>query len=865
MQIFRKLFNPLKYQAIVAERKTFWKKYEFIIVAVVTLLFVYIVVVFNQKINFILGNELTIHLLSNKKSFYMNYGNVSELKFDVSVSTFAYCKSACSYEFNDLSRNKNVDKGAFELEKDQRFTKGYELSVKRLGSGQDIYVFDARCRNTRSLLCLTKSNEKFESSLIIVNYDLTETEKELKKILRQNVTELLNLLADADVLGQQLSQKYFDLGLKLNLANLSKQKIRIDDDYDKVRISIENLRSLWSVENYIKLNQLFNENFFKILEHIKNSIASLDKNIDGTAELHNSLLLQLGLLSHEMNELGVFAILLEDNETIDNFTANLNEFKMAAQSINNSSFNTYDEPITSIKNITSRQNLIIEKSKIPSAEIAFSSEYLLKYENELLCSLKHDCSQNTSKNISINDLLKNTEHFIRSYPNADNIRQNCNLLEGLAAVYSDTRNKTLGIIMDKNISFPSDNGFLLLTDDFKANEARKLNNSYYESFEKIKLENKTWQFVIRIANSTLPNNKTDAVPLNYNQSINISLYLLSKINYSAETLPLINKCAGLNNLGKISDFDFEPVAYNMAYNVTSRIDINLSDNPPVCCIFNECKPCCRGESCSNNPKTFPVIFLHGYAVVKEYSPEFSLDAFNELQLKLQEEGYLNAGTLLHSGRKAEEKGEWGLSGKPVMVKVTYYYDVYRKEDEYEIVPAKSESINTYALRLKDIIDVVKEKTGKPKVNIIAFSMGGLVARKYIQIFGEDSVYKLITIGTPHKGVAGDVTHLCPVLGEYKECADMRQNSLFLNKLNDPSNQPQNVKLFGIIGSGCLRDGKDGDGIVLKEHALLKGIVAAKEFFVNGTCSGPFNQFHTDLLEVDKHPETYRIVKEILRE
>ena len=897
MHAIRKLFNPLKYQAIVAGQKAFWKKHEFAIVAVVTLLFVYLVVVFNQKINLLFGNEFTIHLMPYQKSFYMNYGNASEIEFDVSVSAFAYCKAACSYRLNDLSRNDTIDSGNFKLEKEQHFTKRYELSVRRLGSGQDIYSFDARCRNTRSLLCLSDSNEKFESSFVIVNYDLTDTEKELKKILRQNVTQLLNLMADVDELIQQLSQKYSELGLKVNLDNLSKQKIRISDDYAHARISIENLRSLWSAENYIKLSQLFDESIFKILENIeniKNSIAALDKGINNIAELHNSLLSQMGFLSNEMNELGAFvsvAGLLDDgNETLNNFISNADEFRKAAFSITGNTFSAYGNLIMSIENITARENLIIEKSKIPAAELAFNFEYFLKYEHNILCSLKQECNQNISSNssnssnisnISLNDLLKNAGDFVKSYPNAAYIRQSCNLLKGLESAYSDIRNKSLGIITGKNISFPSDNWFLLLADDFKANEARKINNSYYEAFEKIISENKTEPFIVRIADSTLPNSKVTSVPLtvplNYsqsiNQSINISLYLLSKINYSAETAPLINKCAELDKPAKANDFNFELVAYNITYNAAnaaSKIDTNLSDNPPVCCIFNECKPCCRDESCSNDPKTFPVIFLHGYAVVKEYSPEFSLEGFSELQLKLQDEGYLNAGTLLYSGRKAEEKkseekGEWGLSGKPIAVKVTYYYDIYRKEDKYEIVPAKSESINTYALRLKDIIDVVKEKTGKPKVNIVAFSMGGLVARKYIQIFGDGPVYKLITIGTPHKGVIGDVAQLCPLLGEYKECVDMQQNSLFLNKLNDPSTQPQNVQLYNIIGSGCLRDGKDGDGIILKEHASLKGISPAKEFFVNGTCSGLFNQFHTDLLEADKYPETYRMIKEILRE
>ena len=238
----------------MAQQKSFWKKYEFLIVGLFTLLLIYFIVVFNQKINFLLGNELIVYLTPNQKSFVMHYGNVSQAKFDVTIDNAAYCKAHCSYSFNDRSKNEIIDNGVFELQKDNHFIKNYSLGVKRLGSGQDIYSFDVSCHSIRSFFCLTKGDEKSRSSLITVNYGLTETEKELKKLLKQNVTHLLEELSDSDILHQILSQKYFELGFKVNLNNLSRQKIDIDDTYDKTRISIENLVSLWAVEDYLKLS-----------------------------------------------------------------------------------------------------------------------------------------------------------------------------------------------------------------------------------------------------------------------------------------------------------------------------------------------------------------------------------------------------------------------------------------------------------------------------------------------------------------------------------------------------------------------------------------------------------------------------------
>ncbi len=840
--------------------KNFFRKYEFFIIAVLVVLFIYLVVVFNQKINFLLGNELIVYLSPQQKSFDMHYGNVSKIEFDVSIDNVAYCKAQCSYSFNDRSANDVIDKGDFEIAKGQHFTKSYDLSVKRLGSGQDIYGFDVKCHSIRSFLCLTKSPEKFRSSLITVNYDLTETEKELKKILKQNVTELLEFLANVDILHQQLNQKYFELAHKVNLNQLSKDKIDINDVYDKTRISIENLRSLWSIENYVRLNQLFNGSFFETLDNIKKSIEDLNKKIDNIVELHNELLSKLSVLKKNLNELNNFVNTLDDNEISKNFADNIKKFNEVSSSITNNTFNNYKYVIEGIENITEQQNSIIEKTRLSSAQLFFNSEYYLKFENDLLCSLKQDCKEN----ISVGSILKNAEKFIEDFPNSNALKQKCNLLKELEQEYSNIRNETLNLISEKNISFPSDEEFLTLSNNFKDNEIRKINNSYFESFEKIMLENKTNEDIIKIAKEILPQNITNILPLGYNLSINISLHLLSKIKPSDETLALLNKCSKLNPKEKIEVFDFEPISTNITYKIISKIDTNLSDNPPICCVFNECKPCCRDESCKNDPKTFPIIFLHGHSLAKDNSPEFSLDSFNKLQSKLQEDGYLNAGIVsLYSQNEVLQAGIWGLSGKPITVKASYYYDAFRKEDKYIVVPTKSENIDAYALRLKDLIDIVKERTNKPKVNIIAHSMGGLVARRYVQIFGEDDIDKLIMIVTPNKGISGTISDYCGFIGENRECQDMQENSLFINKLNDPLKQPNKIKLYSIIGQGCVMKLGNGDGIVLTENVKLEN---ARLFYVNGTCGGLFGgALHTEILDIEKYPETYRIVAEILKE
>ena len=185
---------------------------------------------------------------------------------------------------------------------------------------------------------------------------------------------------------------------------------------------------------------------------------------------------------------------------------------------------------------------------------------------------------------------------------------------------------------------------------------------------------------------------------------------------------------------------------------------------------------------------------------------------------------------------------------------------YYNLGSYAISTQKSESIETYAIRLKELIDLLKFRTGRDKVVIVTHSMGGLVARSYLQIFGEEDVDKIIMITTPNKGVSGSVSSYCPILGEKKECNDMSEESIFIKKINDPNKVPKNVEVHNIVGMGCDTDGENGDGVVSKENSELE---YAENYYVNGTC-GSFSVLHTQILDIEKYPKVYETISSILR-
>ncbi len=293
---------------------------------------------------------------------------------------------------------------------------------------------------------------------------------------------------------------------------------------------------------------------------------------------------------------------------------------------------------------------------------------------------------------------------------------------------------------------------------------------------------------------------------------------------------------------------FEPlIPPPIEYNFKSSLETPHSK----CCLFGKCEPCC--SECEDTG--YPVVFVHGHSFNSQNRPKFTADAFNLFQAELEKDGYLNAGVLYHESSPIA-KGTWGLTGRPAEVSVTYYYNVVKSNGGYIVFDTKSENIQTYAIRLRELIDLVKERTGKKKVILVAHSMGGLVSRSYLQIFGNDSVQMLIMIGTPNHGLNSTEGALCGFFGEEKECSDMRYGSFFLSRLNQDA---VNVATYNIIGTGCETYGEDGDGVV---KASSSNLPEANNYYVKGNCQGT-EVFHTEMINPKKNKQVFELVRDIL--
>ena len=93
----------------------------------------------------------------------------------------------------------------------------------------------------------------------------------------------------------------------------------------------------------------------------------------------------------------------------------------------------------------------------------------------------------------------------------------------------------------------------------------------------------------------------------------------------------------------------------------------------------------------------------------------------------------------------------------------------------------TDDIAEVAERLGTLIDDVCEQTGYEQVHIIGHSMGGLVARYYVQRLGGDRhVHTVCTLGTPHSGTLPARFVPWPVIRQ------MRSSSHIMEALREPA-------------------------------------------------------------------------------
>ncbi|MEM3127218.1 MAG: alpha/beta fold hydrolase [Candidatus Woesearchaeota archaeon] len=751
--------NKKKTEQEVIEKAKKGFKISAILIPIVVALAFLILLFLGIQINFILNDELNIALEPRDSSFFTRKEAIN-VNFTIKNNNYFLCKSECEYYLTDLRDNKEISSEKFEIDHAETKTKQFKLSPPKRGSGQAIYSFQLKCKNIKTFLCRTDSQPRYKTSIISINYDLSEEEATLKSILESKTENWLNEMKNSL---QILEQNKIIIERLQNKKELLEKNSLLEKALDKAIKEKNELLLLWRTEDYFELNKRFSDEKINDVKKIKDDLLVLQNEsvirileINTQAQLFIDLLNESAKISNTAN--------FYQQEANKNNSERLEKLDSAAKKVYDGFLALEKGQIAS--NVS--ENIDAIKLIVREFEAIIGDGFTLLVSGQSKLEQKQNISINKSAVFSCNDL--------------------------------------------KNITIEIDNYNYLAA---SMNSTDLINNSINKEFL---IENCK-------SNETIILEAPDGI--NSLLSVNVS-----EIKMIITEIPAVE------------------------INLTTELD----PNPPICCLFGECKSCCENE-CENKEEMFPVLFIHGHAFNEANTPEFSMNAFTKIQRKMQDDGFINAGELdVTLDPEEVPYGEWGRSGRPVTGRASYYYIRSYDLGVYTLVAQKSERIENYALRLKEIIDLLKHRTGTNKVNIVAHSMGGLVAREYLSLFGGNDVNKIILINTPNHGISENAAKKCKLFGSIKECEDMTQGSVFLKRLN--AKKLPDVKLYVIRSIGCKMEGnKEGDGVVIGENAYLE---EANNHVIEGKCTDAFNSnLHTNVLDIDLYPKTYEIIKEIL--
>ncbi len=798
-------------------------KVLFIIIA---LLFVLIIILFGAKIllylKLLMGNDTIVRLDVNKRDIYLVHGEQADLEFEAKVTTNPFCKAFCSYTFMDITSGDIIEKDDFTLRPAVPLNRKYSVAPPEMGTGLALYRFDMECYSVKTVLCHTKGDPSTRSILITLNYDLNEEEKRLKEKLGERTKELIKKISDL----QGMQDTFEEISLELNKSLVFEDETNHTQTYIlKLTSNLLDLRNLWNREDYYALSNEIKESeaFLPEVDLLFSDVNSTLLSLVGS---YNKIIEELTIERGELQKLKIQVITntsmeLEIKEVISEFNSMLEAFNEKGTL---SHKNTLQHQL--VKRIIDLK--IRVEDHIKKEDLRKELETNINYD--LLCKLDNQCITHSSI------------AYLADKPSF-NLSKVCSEREELVEVLRSVNESVNDQFVAQN--YPSN-------DEFWQNIRLILNNMKHNIIlgylDQIPEKSANKEIIIESLNKSSLTETQDYPEYNLTFALIHDLATQKPIscNLTNTSFPVVYE----TSINKIEIKEYNPLS----------LEVKFTDPLPKCCVFGICTSCCTEQECRNNISALPLVFLHGHAIDRATSAEYSLEGFNKIQKKLEDDGYLNAGSITLYTLKDAPQGILGMPRVPVTLRVSYYFDVLGEPENYVVIQTKSENIDTYAIRLKELLDIIKYKTGKPKVNIVAFSMGGLVTRRYLNIFGTDSVNKVILIGTPNNGTVGTISDYCPITGENLECRDMDSNSLFISKLNrEPLPE---IPIYNIVGTGCkMREGI-GDGAVLEKNALLDG---AKNFIINGTCTSIPKPLHLTLRDIDLYPAVYDSIRDALKE
>ncbi|MFW6378500.1 MAG: esterase/lipase family protein, partial [Nanoarchaeota archaeon] len=821
-------FSPLKSSSAPA---TLIRKHRktMVWIAGVILILLAVYVLFGVRLQFVFNQELHLDLDPSTRSVSLHNGESENINFTVSSDTPSVCTSHCAYRFRDLSSAKTIDNGSLFEPEDHVLD--YSLHAPENGRGQKLYQFEITCTSRRTEFCRSSEKEYRETALVTLNYDLDAYTEKQKRLFGRtlNTTRSTYDSASSTVsrTGQLIDDTINQTGgsLPLEFQRLEELKRSLDEVIGNLESLLDKAFIAWNEKEYV------------------------DFYVQHGQELHQ-LAGSVEKISYETSQATSRSLDLWNRHVsvVQNVTGQQSSFRQAVE------FTKRTDNMTSFYNLTAIRSRIISHTIAPlddQASLNTSTKELSETRSDLIRNISRTLEQKRTfvdtlatanddmiglldkRNISI---VANTNVSVKKTTPCDTFTS---LQESIAS-HNDTATSL------QQSSYPEIAGLAETEDVCKLYTQHLINTSSFPftldpSYQNVMTSsNATFNY------STLSTSQLDELcPLSPDSVYSDKQmdYCTTNITYSQQLVP--------DSLTKL----LSPLEL-FTSNLTSKFHGKIPSHPPTCCFQQTCSPCCdQTRNCSEN---IPVIFVHGHALSRSNSPEASLTAFSHMQKGLQDKGYIDAGEIDDAGvRQHVDDGDWGRVDAPVTVRISYYYTAYHDLGGVDVVARKTDRIENYGIRLKEFVDLIKKRTDSDEVIIISHSMGGLVSREYIRLFGPDDVDTLITIGTPNHGVEGSVKKYCSVTGAKKECEDMEKDSPFLKRLNNAQQQGiPGTDVYTIRGKGCeMDDNRTGDGVILADNVPLD---FATNYVVNGSCSTNLfeDTMHTELLKPEKYPQVF---------
>ncbi|MBI2140743.1 alpha/beta fold hydrolase [Candidatus Woesearchaeota archaeon] len=837
---------------------------------------------FGITVRFALRDELSLELRPMDSIVRAKNNEAVTLNFTMKADTFRECTAQCSFQFRDIGNSSNdsiIWRHQQALPRNQEAVFSAEIPPRGRGEGQQFYILEAVCHNRKSLLCRTGEISRQASSLVALDYELTGEDIAKREEIKEPLEELLSSLQSSALAIKENSILLTRIPITADeqAGMLSEQK-RLKEIFDSQAKNAQQLQELWKRYELELIGQNLTGSAAEV-SGIEQNISFFQREIQEMIGLGNENVIMIKDLAKSFGAVTPIMEVFQQEKNpandlkIFSFNAIVNETRKIYRTLAEGSHYSEKGIHGNLAGLRQKMAGIVESFRFSQSRGLFLilfGEAQLRQDRIRQDQLGQDQlgqkpGANTSGTLESSAPLGSSVLLNISAPFS------CRALgESLSRIH-ERNNISLTLRKTAFNETLEDTAIDSLLGARRAEADQQALTEVIHTANSSSLDDK--EEILAMAGELLKENFSRAVLENDYNLTPDELMSLAQLNTTAQEDFMDANCrkpgfegSARPDSGNLSLFDFSGSIFSLRQQEKPEIvlseNFTLPEQKPLCCAFDRCGSCC-GEECFSLPDAYPVLFVHGHTFNDDNTPEFSLRAFSKIQKSLEEEGYINGGELdLENAPEMLTAGEWGRSPHPITARASYYYINDYNIGGLTLVTQKHERIENYALRLREIIELLQAKTSRKKVNLVAHSMGGLVVREYLNLFGGASVDNVIFAATPHLGIPPGIAKVCSLVGSSKECDDMKEGSVFLTRLN-AKKFPDGVNALSVYGTGCtMESSQDGDGIVTASSAKLG---SGEIVEVKGNCTDRFNSnFHSQILDPDIYPETLQAIIRFLK-